>query len=347
MIAARVDMRALLLSSWLLLSALALAVAIAVTGAAYPFMWPAAAVALAGWIETLAFRRRSLTLTAATGFVFAAFFWLTFLLALELVLGFQLSHFKILVLIPFALALTPLFVANAVTAEARTALGVLIAVVLLSALIASQTPAFAPNHPRGHNITYYDDGTGHPRWLMDFAGAPDETYLKATGFPLAEAPLPGPAMLETEARFKSATDLKLEPPHLVVDQAMTQDGLRLLRGRIQGARGALEMALGIAGQSGIQSVRIAGEDLVGAWRLNQKAPLLAGLTSFGAREIPIEILYDPAKNPVLKVIERAPLPDADEARALIAARAADAAPVHSGDSAITMRDYELNKLPAP
>ncbi len=68
------------------------------------------------------------------------------------------------------------------------------------------------------------------------------------------------------------------------------------------------------------------------------------LTGFGAHEIPIEIVFDPSKDPKLILIERAPLPDVPEARALTAARAADAAPVHNGDGAVVVRQYGLNAL---
>ena len=337
-------MRALLLSSWLLLAALALTMAITVTGAAYPLMWPVAAVALVGWIESFASRGRPLAITAATGFVLSAFFWLTFLLFLELVLGFHLSHFKILVLFAFVLALTPLLVWSFAAREARWSLAAIAVVIAGAAVVADQTPAYAPNHPRGQNITYYDDGKDGPRWLVDFEGPPDRTYLKAMGFPAAPSPYLYAGVLPSEGTSKPAADLKLEPPRLVVDQVMMQDKFQLLRGSIHGARGALQITLGFKGQSGIQSVQIAGQPLVGASRLNQADPLFARLSGFGTHEIPIEIVYDPAKKPEIVLVERAPLPDSPEANALTAARAADAAPVHNGDSAVVVHTYTLESL---
>ena len=43
--------------------------------------------------------------------------WLPYLLALELVLGFDLSQYKILVLTPFVLALVPVLAAHALAAD--------------------------------------------------------------------------------------------------------------------------------------------------------------------------------------------------------------------------------------
>ncbi len=342
-VAARVDMRALLLSSWLVLAALALAVAATVTGASYPLLWPVAYVAAIGWVETLS-RRDALTVTGFAGFVLAAFFWLTYLLFLELVLGFHLSQFKILVLLPFVLALTPLFVWAYAATEARWSIAGVGGAVVIAALVASQMPAYAPNHPRGQNLTYYEDGTGAPRWLVDFEGPPDEAYLKANGFPAAPAPYLYAGLFPDEGFSKAAADLKLEPPRLLVEQILVQDKFQVLRGTIKGARGGVQLSLILKGKSGIQSVRVANQELVGAWRLNQDDPLSARLTGFGERGVPIEITYDPAKKPKVILSERAPLPDAPEARALTKARGADAAPVHTGDGAIVVKGYGLEAL---
>jgi hypothetical protein len=342
-VASRVDMRALLLASWLVLAALALAVAATVTGASYPLVWPAAYVALIGWVETLS-RRDALAVTGVAGFAVIAFFWVAFLLLFELVLGFDRSHFKILVLLPFVLALTPLFVWAYAAREARWSIAGLAGLTVLAALIASQMPAYAPNHPRGQNITYYDDGAGAHQWFVTFQGAPDDTYLKAAGFPLQPGPLLYAGLFPEEIRSKKAANLKLEPPRFQVDQTLVQENLKVLRGTIKGARGGTHVALAMRGKSGIQSIRIAGQDLVTSSRLNQDEPFLARVTGFGATGIPIEIVFDPAKDPKLILIENSALPDTPEARALTAARAADAAPVHAGDGAIVVKEYGLNAL---
>jgi hypothetical protein len=345
--ATRAGMRALLLLGFLLLAALSLAVAATVTGAAYPLMWPVATVAVVGWIETRALRRNTLILTAASAFVATSFFFLTFLVFLELVLGFDLNQFKILVWFPIVFALTALFVANFSRWEACLALAATCIVVAAAALVASQTPAYAPNHPRGQNITYYDDGIGAPRWLVGFVGAPDKAYLKANGFPATAAPIAKGTPFESEALAKPATDQKLAAPELVATQVVQQDKLRVLHVTLKGARGGLRMALAFDGASGVQAIRVAGQDLVGTQRLSQKGSIVAGLTGFALREVPLEIVYDPAKRPLLFVSERSNLPDAAEARTLTESRAADAAPVHNGDGAVVIRSYDLEELAPP
>lgn len=345
-LARRLDSRALLLSAWFFLAALALALAVAVTGASFPLLWPVAIFAAAGWVETLVRRPGALSIAAGVGFVLSAFFGLTLLMAFEVVIGFANSQFKLLLLIPFVLALTPLLAGAMARIESRIALTAVIAVAAGAAWAASLTPAYAPNHPRGLNITYYDGSEGAPRWHIGFVGAPDENYLKATGFPPADAPFPQAAMFAGEARFKPATDAKLAAPSLELEQVLVQDKLRVARGTIKGGRGGLQLAVALEGKSGVQSFKVAGQDVANTWRLNQNTPLQARFAGFGEAGIPVEIVYDPRVRPSLTVVERSPLPDTDEARALIAARPSDAAPVHGGDSALVVRSFSLNDLAA-
>ncbi len=224
-VGARVDARALLLVNWVVLALLAVGVALTIGGASYPFLWPVFGVAITGWIETLVRKRsaRSLRVTALVGFVLAAFFLLAFLLGLELVLGFDLSQYKILTLIPFSLALVPVFAAGPGD-RSRTAwaLSALCAVVVAgSAAVASQTPAYAASHPRGLNIVYYDDQAAKPRWLIGFVGAPDEGFLKAQGFPQQDEEYRQLGLLKARGRFKDATGPHLPAPSFTVKEIAT------------------------------------------------------------------------------------------------------------------------------
>lgn len=343
-LARRLEPRALLLVSWLLLAVLALAAAIFISGASFPFLWPVVAVALFGWIETLIRRPGMLTLTAVIGFVFAAFFWLPFLLFLELVLGFDLSQFKILVIFPVVLALTPVLVAAHSTWEARAVFAALLLTVGVAAWSASATKPYAPDHPRGQNLTYYDDGTAAPLRTVGFVGRPDENYLTAMGFPPKDESYMQAGLFPAEARLKPATDLKLDGPAFVPAQLMLQDKSQVLRGTIKGARGGLNLAIALPPRSGVQSIRVAGQETVTASRLNEEKPVLVRFIGFADRNIPIDITFDPARNPELTLIERSPLPDGEETRALTIARAPDAAPVHAGDGAVVVRKASLTRL---
>jgi Peptidase family M28. len=342
---ARVDARALLLVNWVVLALLAAGVALTIGGASYPFLWPAFGVAIAGWIETLLRKApaRSLRATALVGFVLAAFFLLAFLLGLELVLGFDLSQYKILVLIPFSLALVAVFAA---TGDERScaawALSVLCAVVVAgAALVASQTSAYAAGHPRGLNIVYYDDLAAKPRWLIGFVGAPDEKFLQAQGFPPRDEEYRQLGLLKAQGRFKDATGPHLPAPSFAVTEVATQGGTTVVRGTLRSGRGGFQIGIGLAPNAGVQSIRLDSQPAVGADQLKGKEPTFVRIWGIGTREVPMEISFDATTAPKLTLYERSPLPESDEARALVTARPADAAPDYNGDSTLVFTVLDL------
>ncbi len=341
----RADARALLLVNWLVLALLALGVALTIGGAAYPFLWPVFGVAIAGWIETLMRKGRevSLRVTALVGFVLAAFFLVPFLLGLELVLGFDLSQYKILVLIPFSLALVPVFAASpGDRPRVAWALSTLCALVAAgSAAVASQTPAYAAGHPRGLNIVYYDDHAAKPRWLIGFVGAPDERFLKAQGFPQLEEDYRALGLAKARGRFKNTTGPQLPAPSFTVKEVATQGGITLVRGTLRSGRGGFQIGVGIAPASGVRSIRLDGQEAASADQLKGKEPTFVRFWGLASREVPMEISFDAESAPKITLFERSPLPDSDEARALVAARPIDAAPDHNGDSALVFVVLDL------
>jgi hypothetical protein len=341
----RVEARVLLLVNWLVLALLAVGVALTIGGASYPFLWPVFGVAIAGWFETLLRKgpARSLRATALAGFVLAAFFLLVFLLGLEGVLGFDLSQYKILVLIPFSLALVPVFAASpGDRSHAAWALAALCAVVVAgAAAVASQTPAYTPNHPRGLNVIYYDDQAAKPRWLIGFVGSPDERFLKAQGFPQQDEEYRQLGLLKGQGRFKDATGPHVPAPTFTVNGVTTQDGTTVVRGMLRSGRGGFQIGIGVAPNSGIQSIRVDSQQAVGVDQLKGKEPTFVRVWGIGTRDVPMEISFDTATAPKLTLYERSPLPDSDEGRALVAARPADAAPAYNGDSALVFTVVNL------
>ncbi len=341
----RVDQRALLLVAWAVLAVLGIVVASLVTGASFLLLWPTLGFAVAAWIETFT-RKTSLKFAGWIGFALIAFMWLPYLLALELVIGFDHTQFKILTLLPFVLALTPLFAPSARWLVAAAPL----VVAAIAAAVASQTPAYAENHPRGQNIVYYDDRTATqgPRWLVSFVGQPDEAYMKANGFPdQPEAYKPFGLLPETQDRFKPAADLKLNPPTLQITGASMANEQRVIDATLRGGRGGLQLAIGFVSNAGVRSLIVEGQEVVGEARLLKDTPVIARILGLGERDIPVQIKFDAnGPPPALILVERSPLPDGEETRALEGSRAKDAAPVHSGDNALVMVKVDL-AVPPP
>ena len=342
----RMNAHALLLTIWLLLALGGVALAWFMTGASFLLVWPALAVAIVGWIETSTLRSQTLWITGSVGLLASAFFWVPYMTALDIVLGFQLSDFKLLVMTPFVLAL----IACASTSKGQSSLAVpatTAVCAIVAAAVASQTPAYSADHPRGLNITYYDDRTASPRWLANWVGAADEAYLKRTGFPATDERYLRGGLFEAEGRFKPAANLKLDPPTLTISNVEINGAVAVAHGILRAGRGGTQLAFGVPTKSGVRSIRVMGETLVDAARLDRDEPTLAGILGLGTRDVPVEITFDVKTQPSFFVIERSALPDSAEVAALLAARPATAAPVHAGNGAVVIARSGLVSPPKP
>ncbi len=341
----RVDARVLFFVNWIVLALLAVGTAIKVTGASYPLLWPAFGVAIAAWIETVARggSARSLRVSGLIGFVLVAFLWLWLVLGLETVLGFDLTQFRILALVPFSLALVPVFAASEKPRSrcAWVLVSLCIVVIVGAAAVANRTPAFTTEHPRGLNIIYYDDRAAQPRWLVGFVGPPDEDFLATRGFPARDEQYLQFGLLKARGRFKPAAAQDLPAPRFEVKDVATRDGTTVVRGVLRSGRGGFLLSAGVAPGAGIRSIRVDGQDAISAERLKGKEPVLVRLWGLGTREVPMEVAFAADARPRLVLFERSPLPDSDEGRALRSARPADAAAAYMGDSAVVIVTLDL------
>ncbi len=259
-------------------------------------------------------------------------------------LGFHLTQYKILVLMPVVLALVPVLVAclSESSAGAWFASGVSVAIVAGAAVVASQTPAYAANHPRGLNVIYYDEKGAKPRWLIGFIGAPDEAFLSAQGFPPQSETYKqlglGP---EDRGRFKPAADLHLAAPTLIVREVTSVSGASVVHGTLHSGRGGFVMGIGVAPHSGIRSLRFDGQEVLSPEKLDGTDAVITRFWGFGSREVPVEITSDATATPKVLLYELSPLPESPEGRALAAGRPNDATPAYRGDSAVVFTSVDL------
>jgi hypothetical protein len=147
--------------------------------------------------------------------------------------------------------------------------------------------------------------------------------------------------LKLGGRFKPATEQNLPAPSFTVKEVAAQGGTTMVRGVLRGGRGGFLVGVGIAPQSGIQSIRLDNQEAVGTDRLKGKAPTFVQFWGLRSRDVPMEISFAAGTAPKLILFERSPLPDSEEGRALVAARPADAAPAYSGDSALVFVVLDL------
>jgi hypothetical protein len=110
---------------------------------------------------------------------------------------------------------------------------------------------------------------------------------------------------------------------------------------LRSGRGGFQIGVGIAPDSGVQWIRLDSQQSVSVDQLKGKEPTFVRVWGIGTRDVPMEISFDAATAPKLTLFERSPLPDSDEARALIAGRPADAAPDYNGDSALVFVVVDL------
>lgn len=340
----RSDARVTLLVNWTFLALLGAGLAFALPGAAYALLWPSLAFAIIAAIETFARPARTLGIASAVGFALIALFWIAHMLALEAVLGFEHTGFKLMTLLPFALALMPAIIAARGDALPLTAIAATAVVMLAAAFAASQMPPYAPNHPRGIVFTYEDDRAtpASPRWNVQFQGAPDRALLTTQGFPADETEYQQFGIFKDTARFKPAANLNLPAPVFTPGETTTAGAETKLRATIR-AGNATSPVLGIAIPAGssIKALRVENQDVLNAERLTGKDPVSTRYFGMSNRDIPVEITFASGTKPWLVVYERAPFPDGAEAQALLAARSADAAPVHYGDMALLAVKVEL------
>jgi hypothetical protein len=191
------------------------------------------------------------------------------------------------------------------------------------------------------NIVYYDDLAAKPRWLIGFTGAPDEAFLKAQGFPQKDEEYHQLGLLKGQGRFKNATGPHLPAPSFTVGEVATQGGTTVVRGTLRSGRGGFQIGIGVAPNSGVQSIRLDSQQTVSVEQLKGKEPTFVRIWGIGTRDVPMEISFDTGAAPSLILYERSPLPDSDEGRALLAVRPADAAPDYNGDSALVFVVIDL------
>ena len=168
----------------ILFALLSLVTAIIMSGASYLFLVPALAMAV-GVLMDIWRKHERYTWAAHMGLVAAAYMAFYHFIAIEVILHYKLSHFRILPLILLGLTLLPiLHRAQRQAAKTHKILGAsMLSVVLATAIISIFLPGFNEAHPRGQNLVYIQDNdTGEAVWISETAGGQDPEFLKAAGF---------------------------------------------------------------------------------------------------------------------------------------------------------------------
>jgi hypothetical protein len=338
----RAKPQAVSLVYWLVLSLFALASAAALPGAAYAFLWPVVIFALVAGLGQFIAPGPAIRWASVAGFVAIAMFWTGHMLALDAVVGFPLSQFKLLALLPMTMALVPLFMGGGPIRD--TVIAIPVGLTVAAAAFASTMPGYTPDNPRPLNIVYHQDAeTGEARWLVQETPV-DRSFIQRAGFAASPEAFDLAGLVPTQAFTRKATSARLEAPRLNLLSREQRADRFVLTGTVSSVRAGFMFGLVIPAGSGITAVTLEGQTLVTPERLSGSRPVWARI--FGTADKPLSITIEHGKQADGRIVlfERSALPDTPEARTLLASRPANASPGHAGDGAFVFRTLDLRTL---
>lgn len=344
----RAGATALLTVCWILIGLLGLALAILLPGGSYLALLPLLVFALAAIVERMVRKDAPPLVAAHLGFVVLAYMALYHFSFLDVVLNFQLSAAKMLILVLLGLGAAPLAAFHAGGfRSARLPLGALVAAVLVSTGIGAIVPAYTPDRPRSVNIAYFQTaeagGEGREtQWRLFTFGPPAEAYARAAGFTGPIGTFDRYGVRASEAYLRDAPDLALTPPTLTVTtQTQDEDGRRRIEGTVQAGEAGFFFGIAFPPDSGVLGLEVEGETLL------READLTGGrgrpvmFHGAGNRSLDV-VLTVSADAPVeLILFELSGLPDHPEVADILAHRPDDAAPLHFGDHAEVQNHYRF------
>lgn len=337
-----VSPKAILLASYWLMAALAFAVAVLVSGASYMLLLPVALFGFGLSIDLL-IRSDKFIFGAHLGLLGASYMALYHFFLLELVAGFQMSHFKMLPLILLVLALTPLFARHWQNQQTRWRamfIGTTSSIAIF-ALIASLLPGYTTSRPRGQNLVLIENtSTGTAEWISEAYGGQDQDFLLAADFPMLAAAYNLYGIFETNRVFKPVKLRNLPAPEfrIVSDEMIGET--RTISIEISSPRKATILAIGFAKDKTPDSVKI--NDQLAA-RFDADAPRIRRLIPIhGPKNTPYLVtIKTKDTNPFpITLLDQTPLLAA-QTRGLSKLRPNDSAPIHRGDRSISIVQFEV------
>ena len=327
--------------TWCVLAVMALTLAILMPGAAFTVLVPVLVYAVLGTLGSVLDRglRREVPLFAAMlALVVAVWSSLYQFLLADVVLGYQLSHFKVLPLLLFALPLLPLAVAHVNLGSTRALMAALVLSTAVAAVIGMLLPAHTFDRPRGVNLVYVQDEAAAPVWLIESFGEPGRDVLEALGFDQPKQDILRYGVVPREAYVRPATPLGLLAPIATIDEDIVQDGKRLIRGTVRSQRDAYTVLLSFAPDAPVDALRIEGQLVLEQASDQSRA---VGLHGVGNAPVRFEIAAPSGVPLNLVVLDIAPLAPVAEAAQLLARRPGTAAPLHNGDQSIVLHRLQL------
>jgi len=245
-----------------LFAVLSLVVAILMSGASYLFLVPALAMAVGVLIDIWRKHERY-TWAAHMGLMAAAYMAFYHFIAIEVILHYKLSHFRILPLVLLGLTLLPiLHRAHTQAPKTTKILGAsMLSVVLATAIISIFLPGFNEAHPRGQNLVYIQNNNNSEAvWVSETAGGQDPEFLQAAGFENSQKMAPLYRLAGGHSVSKPTPNLNMSAvDYKVLSNDINTAGLRTVIIEATSSNQGYELTLAFADKSVPDTIKVNGQ----------------------------------------------------------------------------------------
>lgn len=336
----RADPRIVALCAWVLAAVAAVAVARYLPGATHAFLGPVLVFGAVALAETFVRPGRVFVVAIVAGFLSAAFFWMSYFAALQVVFGFANSESRLAAMAIFGLAMSPLFYFAFRGARGWPAIGCAVGALAVATIFGAMAQPYSPQHPRGTSLIYAQTPDAKAHWVLSGSGPLDPAYLKSQAFETGDGGLGATGLVRGWTAQKSLAPLNLPAPVWTETGRRDEGEATIVTGTLQAAREGLFVGLMAPADSGIYSIAVNGADAVTRQPGDSRA---ISIRVLGLRNqpFPVEVRIRKGRAAHLLFAEQSALPDTSEAAALAAARGPFTMQVHSGDGAIVLAKVEF------
>lgn len=320
--------------AWALVGLLALAASLGVPGMSYFFLVPLLTYGVLGVIESHVrpAGRGSPRVAAAAAMVVAAYFALYHFLLLDVVAGFALAPLLIVPLLLFGLALLAPAADYARQEGVKVPATAGLATVAVAAIVAAVVPTHTFDRPYGVNLLYVQDDTaGTAQWQLESFGVPARNVRHALGFDGAPQRALEFGALPVDAYLKPTASRHLAAPVVQVDEDIERDGRRIVRGEVRSRRPTWQLGLAFPAGSPVLGLRVADQPVLEGARAAARVVRMQGA---GTEPVRFELTARPGAALAVVAFDIGAMMADPEARAMLARRPANAAPLHGGNQSI-------------
>jgi hypothetical protein len=336
----RADPRVVALCAYGLAAVAAVAVSRFLPGATHAFLGPVLTFGIVALIETFVRPGRGFSFAIIAGFVAAAFFWMSYFVALLVVFGFANSESRLAAMAVFGLTMLPLFYAAFRDGSSKAAVGGTAIALAAATVWGAASEPYSPEHPRGTALIYAQTVDGKAHWVLNGPGPLDATYVKTQGFETGHGGLGGLGLLWGPVAQKATPPLGLAAPVWSETSRRDDGDATIVTGTLRAARDGLFLGIAAPAGSGVFSVAFNGAKPIAREPSDERGVFVRAL---GLRSEPaaVEFRFVKGKSANVLILEQSALPDTANAEALSAARGPNTRTVQSGDVAYVLQKVEL------